>query len=284
MSIHREEYRMNTIQSAIPAIPEIGLGTFRLQGQVVIDSVTTGLEVGYRHIDTAQIYGNEAEVGQAIAASGVARDELFVTTKIWIDSLQRDKLIPSLKDSLHKLQLEQLDLTLIHWPSPNDAIPVAEYMAALAEAKAQGLTRAIGVSNFTNAQLQQAIATVGAAEIATQQIEIHPFLQNRKVIDFVRSQGIHITAYMPLAYGKVVTDPVIAAIATKHGVTPAQVALNWSLQQGFAVIPSSTKRANLEANLHFTRITLSPEEMAQIATLERGERLANPDGLAPAWD
>ena len=176
------------------AIPEIGLGTFRLQGQVVIDSVTTGLDVGYRHIDTAQIYGNEAEVGQALAASAVPRDELFVTTKIWIENLQRDKLIASLKDSLHKLQLEQLDLTLIHWPSPNDAIPVAEYMAALAEAKAQGLTKAIGVSNFTNAQLQQAIATVGAGEIATQQVEIHPFLQNRKVIDFVRSQGIHITA------------------------------------------------------------------------------------------
>lgn len=266
------------------AIPAIGLGTFRLQGQVVIDSVTTGLDVGYRHIDTAQIYGNEAEVGQAIAASPVPRDELFVTTKIWIESLQHDKLIPSLKDSLHKLQLEQLDLTLIHWPSPQDAIPVAEYMAALAEAKAQGLTRAIGVSNFTNAQLRQAIDTVGAAEIATQQIEIHPFLQNRKVIDFVRSQGIHITAYMPLAYGKVMVDPVIAAIAAKHGVTPAQVALSWSLQQGFAVIPSSTKRANLEANLHFQRITLSPDEMAQMATLERGERLANPDGLAPQWD
>ncbi|PHV34357.1 2,5-didehydrogluconate reductase DkgB [Janthinobacterium rivuli] len=266
------------------AIPEIGLGTFRLQGQVVIDSVTTGLDVGYRHIDTAQIYGNEAEVGQAIAASAVPRDELFVTTKIWIESLQRDKLIPSLKDSLHKLRLEQLDLTLIHWPSPQDAIPVAEYMAALADAKAQGLTRAIGVSNFTNAQLRQAIDTVGAAEIATQQIEIHPFLQNRKVIDFVRSQGIHITAYMPLAYGKVMADPVIAAIAARHGVTPAQVALSWSLQQGFAVIPSSTRRANLEANLHFQRITLSPDEMAQMATLERGERLANPDGLAPQWD
>lgn len=266
------------------AIPEIGLGTFRLQGQVVIDSVTTGLDVGYRHIDTAQIYGNEAEVGQAIAASPVPRDALFVTTKIWIENLQRDKLIPSLKDSLHKLQLEQLDLTLIHWPSPQDAIPVAEYMAALAEAKAQGLTRAIGVSNFTNAQLQQAIDTVGASEIATQQIEIHPFLQNRKAIDFARSQGIHITAYMPLAYGKVVADPVIAAIAAQHGVTPAQVALSWSLQQGFAVIPSSTKRANLEANLHFQRIILSPDEMAQMATLERGERLANPDGLAPQWD
>lgn len=266
------------------AIPEIGLGTFRLQGQVVIDSVTTGLDVGYRHIDTAQIYGNEAEVGQAIAASPVKRKDLFVTTKIWIDNLRRDKLIPSLKDSLRKLQLEQLDLTLIHWPSPQDAIPVTDYMAALAEAKAQGLTRAIGVSNFTNAQLRQAIDTVGAAEIATQQVEIHPFLQNRTVIEFARSQGIHITAYMPLAYGKVVADPVIAAIAAKHGVTPAQVALSWSLQQGFTVIPSSTKRANLEANLHFQRITLSPDEMAQMATLERGERLANPDGLAPHWD
>ena len=266
------------------AIPDIGLGTFRLQGQVVIDSVITGLDLGYRHIDTAQIYGNEAEVGQAISASAVPRDALFVTTKIWIDNLQRDKLIPSLKDSLRKLQLEQLDLTLIHWPSPQDAIPVAEYMAALAEAKAQGLTRAIGVSNFTNAQLRQAIDTVGAAEIATQHVEIHPFLQNRTVIDFARSQGIHITAYMPLAYGKVVADPVIAAIAAKHGMTPAQVALSWSLQQGFAVIPSSTKRANLEANLHFQRITLSSDEMAQMATLERGERLANPDGLAPQWD
>ena len=266
------------------AIPEIGLGTFRLQGQVVIDSVTTGLDVGYRHIDTAQIYGNEAEVGKAIAASAVPRDALFVTTKIWIENLQRDKLIPSLKDSLHKLRLEQLDLTLIHWPSPQDSIPVAEYMAALLDAKAQGLTKAIGVSNFTNAQLRQAIDTVGAAEIATQQVEIHPFLQNRKVIEFARSQGIHITAYMPLAYGKVMADPVIAAIAAKHGVTPAQVALSWSLQQGFAVIPSSTRRANLEANLHFQRITLSQDEMAQMAALERGERLANPDGLAPQWD
>jgi len=266
------------------AIPEIGLGTFRLQGQVVIDSVTTGLDVGYRHIDTAQIYGNEAEVGQAIAASAVPRDALFVTTKIWIENLQRDKLIPSLKDSLHKLRLEQLDLTLIHWPSPQDAIPVADYMAALLDAKAQGLTKTIGVSNFTNAQLRQAIDTVGAAEIATQQVEIHPFLQNRKVIEFARSQGIHITAYMPLAYGKVMAAPVIAAIAAKHGVTPAQVALSWSLQQGFAVIPSSTRRANLEANLHFQRITLSQEEMAQMAALERGERLANPDGLAPQWD
>ncbi|MFJ2986400.1 2,5-didehydrogluconate reductase DkgB [Collimonas sp. NPDC087041] len=265
-------------------IPQIGLGTFRLQGQVVIDSVRNGIEVGYRHIDTAQIYGNEAEVGQAMADSGVARDELFVTTKIWIDNLAHDKLLPSLKESLHKLRLEQLDLTLIHWPSPNDAVAVEEYMAALAEAKAAGLTKAIGVSNFTNAHLQRAIATVGAAEIATQQVEIHPFLQNRKVVEFARNLGIHITAYMPLAYGKVMQEPVLARIAERHRVNPAQVALAWSLQQGFAVIPSSTKRANLESNLDVRGIVLTAQDMAEIATLERNERLANPEGLAPHWD
>ncbi|WP_211461753.1 2,5-didehydrogluconate reductase DkgB [Collimonas silvisoli] len=266
------------------SIPNIGLGTFRLQEQVVIDSVRTGIELGYRHIDTAQIYGNEAEVGQAIAASGVARNELFITTKIWIDNLAHGKLVPSLKESLRKLRLEQLDLTLIHWPSPKDAIPVAEYMAALAEAKAAGLTKLIGVSNFTNAHLAQAIAVVGAAEIATQQVEIHPFLQNRKVVEFSREQGIHITAYMPLAHGKVMQEPVIARIAERYQANPAQIALAWALQQGFAVIPSSTKRANLESNLKLQGIVLSAEEMAQIASLERNERLANPEGLAPAWD
>ena len=209
-------------------IPAIGLGTFRLQGQVVIDSVRNGLEAGYRHIDTAQIYGNEAEVGQAMADSGVPRTELFVTTKVWIDSLAGDKLIPSLKESLRKLRLEQLDLALIHWPSPGGAVPVAESMAALAQAREQGLARQIGVSNFTIAHLQEAVAAVGARQIATQQIEIHPFLQNRKVVEYARSQGIHLTAYMPLAYGKVMQEPVIADIARRHNATPAQVALAWS--------------------------------------------------------
>lgn len=271
----------NTMPHTIPAI---GLGTFRLQGQVVIDSVRTGLELGYRHVDTAQIYGNKAEVGEAIAASGIKRDELFVTTKIWTDNLAGDKLIPSLKESLAKLRMEQVDLTLIHWPSPQDAVPVADYMHALLEAKRQGLTRAIGISNFTIGHMRQAIAAIGAQEIATNQIEIHPYLQNRQVIAFAREQGIHLTAYMPLAYGKVMTDPVIAAIAQRHGANPAQVALAWSLQQGFAVIPSSTKRANLAANLEAARITLTDEEMAAIGELDAGERIANPEGIAPAWD
>ncbi len=234
-------------------IPAFGLGTFRLKGQVVIDSVKTGLELGYRTIDTAQIYGNEAEVGQAIAESGVARSELFVTTKIWTDNYAKDKLVPSLEESLAKLRTDHVDLTLIHWPSPGNAVPVAEFMGALAEAKALGL-------------------------------ELHPYLQNRKVAEFAQSQGIHITSYMTLAYGKVINDPAIEAIAKAHGATTAQVVLAWAMQLGYAVIPSSTKRANLESNLKAQQLRLSDAEMAQIAALDRGERLTDPAGLSPAWD
>jgi len=264
-------------------IPNIGLGTFRLKGQQVIDSVTSGLELGYRHIDTAQIYGNEAEVGQAIINSNVPRKDIFITTKIWVDNLSRDKLIPSLKESLEKLRVEQVDLTLVHWPSPNQ-VPVQEYMEAMMDAKAQGFTKAIGLSNFTNALFQQAIDVVGAHEIATHQVEIHPFLQNKKVVDFARSKGVHITAYMPLAYGKVMNNAVITKIAERHKYSAAQIALAWSLQQGFAVIPSSTKRFNQELNLQASAIKLSDDEMAEIATLEANDRLANPQSIAPEWD
>ena len=262
----------------------LGLGTFRLTDQVVIDSVRTGLELGYRLIDTAQIYGNEKEVGQAIAASGVARDRLFITTKIWIENLATGKLSASLKDSLTKLRTDHVDLTLIHWPSPGNAVPVAEYMGALAEAKAQGLTTQIGVSNFNIALMKEAIAGVGANEIATNQIELHPFLQNRKVVEFAKSQGIHVTSYMTLAYGKALRDPVIQSIAVAHHATPAQVALAWAMQLGYAVIPSSTKRENLASNLLAAQLHLSENDMARIAALDRGERLTSPDGLAPAWD
>jgi 2,5-diketo-D-gluconate reductase B len=265
-------------------IPAFGLGTFRLKGQVVIDSVKNGLDVGYRVIDTAQIYGNEAEVGQAIAESGVARNDLFITTKIWTDNYAAAKLVPSLKDSLAKLRTDHVDLTLIHWPSPGNAVPVAEFMGALAEAKAQGLTKHIGVSNFNIALMKEAIAAVGAPHIATNQVELHPYLQNRKVAEFAASQGIRITSYMTLAYGKVLNDPVVEAIAKAHGATAAQVVLAWAMQLGYAVIPSSTKRANLEGNLKAQQLKLTDADMAQIATLERNERLTDPAGLSPAWD
>lgn len=265
-------------------LPAFGLGTFRLKDQVVVDSVRNGLELGYRVIDTAQIYGNEAQVGQAIAESGVARDELFITTKIWVDNLSKDKLIPSLRESLSKLRTDRVDLTLIHWPSPGDAVSVHEFMTALAQARTQGLTRAIGVSNFNIDLMQRAIDVVGADAIATNQVELHPYLQNRTLAAFANRQGITLTSYMTLAYGKVLGDPVIVELARKHDATPAQVALAWAMQLGYAVIPSSTKRKNLASNLLATSLRLDDEDMARIATLDRGERLTDPDSLAPAWD
>jgi len=266
------------------SIPAFGLGTFRLKGQTVVDSVRNALDVGYRAIDTAQIYENEAEVGQAIAESGVARDDLFLTTKVWIANFSHDALLDSLRESLRKLRTDHVELTLIHWPSPKDAVPMAEYLGALAEAKSLGLTRQIGISNFTIAQTRQAIDILGADAIATNQIEVHPYLQNRALIAFLKEQGIQVTAYMSLAYGEVLKDPVIQAIAERHQATPAQVALAWALQQGYAVIPSSTKRHNLAGNLLAAELRLSDEDMAQIATLDRGHRLANPEAIAPAWD
>ncbi|MGB6009350.1 2,5-didehydrogluconate reductase DkgB [Castellaniella sp.] len=266
------------------SIPPIGVGTFRLQGQTAVDSVRTALEVGYRAVDTAQIYENEAAVGQAIMESGVPRNELFLTTKIWIDNLSSDTLIPSLEASLEKLRTDHVDLTLIHWPSPGGAVPLAESLQALLEARAQGLTRQIGVSNFTTALLGEAMAAIGRENIATNQVEISPYLQNRTLVAFAREHGIHLTSYMTLAYGKAVQDPVLRQIADKHGATSAQVALAWALLQGFSVIPSSTRRANLESNLKAASLSLDDEDLAAIAQLDRNERLANPEGLVPDWD
>jgi len=265
-------------------LPAFGLGTFRLKGQTVFDTVTNALDLGYRAIDTAQIYENEADIGRALAASGVKRDDLYLTTKIWVDNFSSDKLIPSLKDSLSKLGTDRVDLTLIHWPSPANAVSMDEYLGALLEARAQGLTRAIGVSNFTIALLQQAIAIAGPDQLATNQIELSPYLQNRKLAEFARSQGVPVTSYMTLAYGKVLNDPVLVKIAQAHGATTAQVALAWAMQQGYAVIPSSTKRENLASNMKARDLRLTDDDMQQIATLDRNERQANPASLAPAWD
>ncbi|MDV2450827.1 2,5-didehydrogluconate reductase DkgB [Xanthomonas hortorum] len=265
-------------------VPAFGLGTFRLKDQIVIDSVRNALELGYRAVDTAQIYDNEEQVGQAIAASNVPRDQLYLTTKIWVDKFGRDALLPSLQESLRKLGTEHVDLTLIHWPSPKDQVPMREYLEALAQAKQQGLTRAIGVSNFTIALIKQAIEILGADAIATNQIEVHPYLQNRTLIAFLREQGIHVTSYMTLAVGEVLKDPVIEAIAARHDATPAQVTLAWALQQGYSVIPSSTKRENLASNLKAQSLQLSEQDMSEIAALERGQRLANPKAIAPDWD
>jgi len=266
------------------SIPAFGLGTFRLKDEVVKASVSAALELGYRAIDTAQIYGNEAAVGEALAESGVAREALYITTKIWTENLGADRLIDSLKESLSKLKTDYVDLTLIHWPSPGNAVSVAETMHALVEAKKLGLTREIGISNFTVALIQEAIDAVGADAIATNQIELSPFLQNQTVVDFSRKNGIAVTSYMTLAYGDALKDGTIINIAARHNATPAQVVLAWALQLGYAVIPSSTKRENLASNLLAQQLKLTATDMADIAALERNGRLVSPEGLAPEWD
>ncbi len=263
-------------------IPSFGAGTFRLQGQAAFDSVRNALEVGYRAIDTAQIYGNEEEVGHAVAESGVPRHELSLTTKVWNENFAAGRLIASLEESLAKLRTDYVDLALIHWPL--SSVPVEEYMVALATVRERGLARQIGISNFNIEYTKRAIAAIGAAQIATNQIELSPYLQNHKLVEFLRGQGIHITSYMTLGYGQLLTDPVIGAIARRHHATPAQVTLAWAMQLGYAVIPSSTKRENLASNLLATSLRLTEEDMASIAALERNGRLVNPEGLAPAWD
>ena len=264
------------------SIPTFGVGTFRLQGQTVVDSVRNALDLGYRAIDTAQIYENEADVGAAIAASGVPRSELFLTTKIWVANLGADALIPSLQQSLERLRTDHVDLTLIHWPSRE--VSLQDSLQALLRAKEQGLTRHIGVSNFNTALLQQAIDTVGADQIATHQIELSPYLQNRAVVDFARRHGIPTTSYMTLGYGKLLGEPVLAEIAAAHNASAAQVALAWAMQHGIAVIPSSTQRAHLQSNLDSRLLRLSADDMARIDALERGDRQVSPEGLAPVWD
>lgn len=264
-------------------VPEIGLGTYKLHDKECSRAVRTALDIGYRHIDTAQMYENESEVGQAIKESGVARDEIFVTTKIWHESLAGDQPIESLKESLKKLDMERVDLTLIHWPSPNNEVPMADYIGALNESREQGLTRYIGISNFTIAHVDEARRVPGGEHIVTNQIEVHPYLANRKVVKHCQDRGLQVTGYMPLAVGKVMKEPVLQEIARTHDVTPAQITLAWLAQQGIVVIPSSTRPEHQKANLAALELKLSGEEIAKIDALDKGARIANPD-FAPQWD
>lgn len=265
------------------AIPSLGMGTFRLAGQQAYQAVLTALDCGYRHLDTAQIYANEAEVGQALQDSGVARQEVFLTTKVWLDNLHPHTFLSSVEESLAKLQVDAVDLLLIHWPASSGQLAMETYLERLAEAKQRGLSQHIGVSNFTNAQLSQAVSILGADMILTNQVEVHPYLHNRQVVEHCQQLGIQVTGYMPLAVGKVMRDPLLGQIAEAHQVSAAAVAIAWQLQQGLVTIPSSTRRANLLANQQALTLRLSAQDMQAIAQLDKGERIANPD-FAPQWD
>lgn len=264
-------------------LPGIGMGTFRLRGNTAREAVKSALSLGYRHIDTAQMYENEAEVGDGITSSGIPRREIFITTKIWHDQLHASDLINSLHDSLARLKTDHVDLALIHWPSPGDAVAMEEYLGALRDAQREGLTDHIGISNFTCAQMDKAVEILGESRILTNQVEVHPFLANRKVVEHAQTLGITVTGYMPLAVGKVMEDETLIRIAQERNISPAQVAIAWVASRGIVPIPSSTRPAHLKANLDALKLELTDAEIESINALDRGERIANP-GFAPDWD
>lgn len=267
---------------SVMGIPQIGFGTSRL-GEATYASILAALELGYHHLDTAQSYGSEEAIGRALKTSGKRRDEIFITTKVADTNLTKDRFMQSLRASLDRLGVGEVDLALIHWPSHRDAVPLAEYMHALVEAKALGLTRLIGVSNFPIAVLEKSIAIIGPGQIVNNQFELHPYLQNRKLREYCQRNGISVTAYMPLAKGTVLGEPAVRAIAEKRGTTPAAVVLAFLIQQGIIVIPASTRRENIASNLKALSLTLADDEMAAMAALERGGRMIKP-AKSPVWD
>ena len=264
-------------------IPALGLGVFRMASEDTVRMVRTALQLGYRHIDTAQIYGNEAEVGRGLAESGVPRDEVFVTTKVWVDHYRGADFRQSVQDSLARLRTDYVDLLLLHWPSGK--VPLAEQIAALNEAHAGGRARHIGVSNFTTVLMREA-AALSAAPLVNNQVEYHPYLDQSAVRAEAQRLGMSITAYYGMADGKVLQDPVIGAIAQRLGKTPAQVALRWLVQQDNVIALSKTLRAERAAdNARIFDFELDAADMRALAGLARPDgRLVSPDGLAPQWD
>jgi len=262
-------------------IPRLGLGTWPMKGAECSEAVSCAIGLGYRHIDTAQMYGNEEDVGAGIARSGIARDTLFVTTKVWWDQLAPDALRRAAEASLKKLGTGYVDLYLIHWPSPEMDLDAA--LRALAALRRDGLARAVGVANFPSALLRRAIES-GIVPIACNQVEYHVFLSQAPVLDLCRRHGLALTAYTPVAKGSVVDDPVLRRIATKHGASPVQVALAWLLAQDNVVaIPKSAREAGQAANLAACALRLDAEDLASINSLPKDRRMVNP-AFAPDWD
>ena len=264
------------------AIPAIGLGTFKLTGERCVHAVASAIASGYRHIDTATMYENETEVGQGIRASGISRDELFVTTKVWRDDIAPGALERSAEESLKRLGLSQVDLLLIHWP--NKAVPLSHSTAALCRTKAMGLTRDIGVSNYTSGMLDDVVALASEPLVANQ-VEYHPYLDQSAVLEACRRHGMAFTSYCPLGRGNVLADPAIALIAARHGRTPSQIVLRWHIQQpGVVAIPKSGTPKHIAENGAVFDFALTDDDMTAIAVLARiGGRVVNPD-FAPAWD
>ncbi len=264
---------MLTVTHNDTTIPQLGFGTWPMKGAECQRAVEAALQVGYRHLDTAQMYENEEAVGAGLRASGLDRDQVFLTTKIWPDHFQADAFRRAVDQRLEKLGVDAVDLLLLHWPSRD--VPLAETIGVLNEAHRQGKARAIGISNFTVALIDEAVA-LSDAPLAVNQVEFHPFLDQRPVLEACRRHGLGVTAYCPIAKGKVNDNPVIQRIADAHNCTPVQVTLRWILQQGVIAIPKSATPERIKANFEAETIDLKADEMAAISGLhEPGGRMVN---------
>ncbi|MCF3934298.1 aldo/keto reductase [Acuticoccus sp. M5D2P5] len=271
-----------TFNVAGVSIPKLGIGTFELHDEVCIKAVSSGLQAGYRHVDTAERYENEYAVGEGVRASGLPRDEVFITSKVWHDHLAERDMMAAAEASLERLGISQFDLYLIHWPSRD--VSAADAVRSLCKVQERGLTRLIGISNFPVALIEEAVAA-STVPLAVNQVEYHPFLDQDKVLEAVRKHGMGLTAYCPLARGKVLDDPVITGIAEKLGSTPAAVTVAWLLgQDNVLAIPRSRSPERLVDNLNGERLTLSAEDRAAIDALRSPSgRLISPD-FGPDWD
>ena len=273
---------MEYIDVAGKTIPALGFGTYELTGDACIRAVGTALETGYRHIDTAQIYGNESEVGTAIAGSGIPRTDIFLTTKIWMDRVADGALQKSVDESLKKLKTDFVDLLLIHWPVFD--VPLKEQIAVLRQVQEAGKTLLIGVSNYPVSMVKTCCETLDAPIIADQ-VEYHPFLSQKPLLDYLRSRKMFLTAYSPLARGHVRDNPLLQAMGKKYGKTPAQITLRWLIQQGdIAAIPKAGSPEHISGNFDIFDFELSDIDMQDIHALARPDgRIINP-AWAPKWD
>ena len=272
---------MQFIEANGAKIPAIGLGTWELRGRTCARLVEQALRLGYRHIDTAQVYENEREVGEGLRASGVKRDEVFVTTKVWTSHFAAKDLERSALESLARLRLTEIDLLLLHWPNPQ--VPLPETLGALARVRQLGLARHIGVSNFTVALIEEAVAACPEPLICDQ-VEYHPYLEQTKVRDACARHGMALVAYSPVARGRIKNDLALGRIGDRYRKTAAQICLRWLVQQNVAAIPRTSKLERLSENIDIFDFELSDEEMSAISAIGRpGGRLTD-YGLAPKWD
>ena len=272
---------MDQLQTQGVSLPQLGLGTFRMQGDACRAAVESALSLGYRHVDSAEMYGNEEAIGAAIAASRIARGELHVTTKVWHENLAPDAIRRSFDASLKKLRLDHVDLYLVHWPAKNMNLPAM--FETLLKLKAEGRTRAIGVANFNIALLKKVVEEI-KAPIACNQVEYHVMLDQTRLRKYLGEKSIPLVAYCPLAQGRAASDPTLTAVGRKHSASAAQVALKWLLdQEGVAAIPKASRAESQKANLDALKVELDDEDRKAIAALSKDRRCVNP-GFAPTWD